>query len=67
MPSEEARPMQVLRQFGASPYKAAPKDLPSSSAQHGAIRTFLTQRLTGTSTLPCTPQMLGQKGTFLLP
>jgi len=34
-----------FRQFGASPYRAAPKDLPSSFAQHGAIHAFLTQRL----------------------
>src|SRR5664279_5943952 len=33
-----------FRQFGASPYRAAPKDLPSSFAQHGAIRAFLTHR-----------------------
>ena len=32
-----------FRQFEASPYRAAPKALPSSFAQPGAIRAFLTQ------------------------
>src|SRR6266496_4904748 len=31
-----------FRQFGASPYRAAPKDLPSSLAQHGASRLLDT-------------------------
>jgi len=34
-----------FRQFGASPYRAAPKDLPSSFAQHGAIRAVRRQLL----------------------
>src|SRR5580698_7058043 len=33
-----------FRQFGASSNKATPKDLPSSFAQHGTQRAFLTQR-----------------------
>ena len=55
-----------FRQFGTSPYRATPKGPPSSSAQHGAIRTFLTQRLrfTGRLRLTCTFPQPWKRGHF---
>src|SRR5260221_970657 len=53
-----------FRQFGASPYRATPKGPPSSFAQHGAVRAFMTQRIrfTDTCRLTCTPKRPAQKG-----